>query len=850
MRRIIPGKIEVKTKIIKNITITDMLLLFFAIILAGVIAFTTLNVYLRLAIAVVIISIAVLCILEINTKKGYQMLGEGIAYIFRKKKTSAVDYLNAKSVEMGRFMKIGGLNTAVIELDGLDFAILDEEYQDMLIRKVQDFIEDVDEGSFLKMDRPVDYSKYLVNIARYKERIEREFEGEAKEKRLTVLNIHQSYVEAYQNGGYTTDCYYILLKDNNEKVLEEQILSLKDLLKQMNIENKVIEGEDLNAFLGVFFQSNEGKTPEIKERYNSITLDGVEKQILAIGRYPFILYNAWASQIFAIEGVTAVFNFKRYGGKNLEKNLHNAIREINGNIISETKNQSSQRRAMGQAEILDELINDIVFRDERIYDTQFYIMFDKKRSKEITKLLRHIKVKTDLCYGLQKEAYLNMLPYSRLESNIKRYNLLQMSGNSISGSFPFVNKKIEDDNGIYLGYNRNSIFFDIFKIDEERTNANMVILGQSGQGKSFTMKKILCENACKNTRIYILDPEDEYRKITEFLDGNYLDVAGSEKNKINPLQIFPSLNGEDEAGNVGDDITLHRVFLEQFMRTICPSIPDDCMMYFNRVLGDLYTKFKITSKTDLQALESDKYPIFDDLYDLLLKRVADKKNTDFETKVYNELVLYVEQFAKGGVYSNLWNGYTTLDLDNRFNVLNFRSLLANNNRNVANAQMLLVMRYLNLEIIKNKTWNDIHCHDANYEPQNCLVVADEAHNFIDRKFTVALDFMKNMSKQIRKYRGAFWIATQNISDFVGQSEEIKAKATAVLDNCKLSIIFSLQPNDINNMIQLYKSSRPFTESEKDILRSGKRGHALLKITNDVRVPIKIEAFAEEIELFD
>ncbi len=110
--------------------------------------------------------------------------------------------------------------------------------------------------------------------------------------------------------------------------------------------------------------------------------------------------------------------------------------------------------------------------------------------------------------------------------------------------------------------------------------------------------------------------------------------------------------------------------------------------------------------------------------------------------------------------------------------------------------------------------------------------------------------MKNMSKQIRKYQGAFWIATQNIGDFVGQSEEIKAKATAVLDNCKLSIIFSLQPNDLNNMIQLYKSSRPFTESEKDILRSGKRGHALLKLTNDVRVPIKIEAFPEEIELFD
>jgi type IV secretory pathway VirB4 component len=400
-----------------------------------------------------------------------------------------------------------------------------------------------------------------------------------------------------------------------------------------------------------------------------------------------------------------------------------------------------------------------------------------------------------------------------------------------------------------MGYNRNTVFFDVFIRNEERLNGNMFILGESGAGKSFTLKKLITEYASRGVRIYILDPEDEYRYITTQFAGNYLDVAGTNNTKINLLQIFPSLKDTDSDVQI-DDLQQQRIFFEQIVQIIFPAMPIESRLYLNRLIGELYTKFGINSNTDIMKLKNEDFPICDDLLNLVCEYAENEKYSPGERQIYRSLKLFIEQLAGGGVYSNIWNGHTSLKLENTLNVLNFRSLFGNNNRTVANAQMLLVMRFLNLEIIRNKTRNDLHAGEENYVASRCMIIADEAHNFIDSKFPVALDFMKIMSKQIRKYAGVFWIATQNIGDFVGQTEEVKAKATAVIDNCKLALIFGLQPNDINTMIELYKSSRAFTEKEKEILRNGKRGKGLLKINDKTRIPIQIEAFPEQRAYFE
>lgn len=852
MNRYIPNNIEVKTKLINNFTITDFMLTIVGLIFTSLIIYTGLHYYLKLVFCAFIIFITVTCVLEINTKKGYQLLGEGFAFVIRKKTTYSVNFMESNKVKTGKYLKVGGLYLSIIEVNGVDLAILDEESQNAIIYKLQMILETVTEGSFVKFEKPIDFTAHLNHLDEDIKALDKLYANDekARSSRKAILEIHKKYIQNYQDSGRDNDCYYIIIKEKRLNDIEDITENLLNMLNRIEIGCTLIEDNAQLDFLATFFERESSYfTPSIKESYSTIAINGVEKQIISVGRYPFVVGNAWASELFSIEGVTAVLNFKRYSGKNIEKNLHKAIREINGNIISETRNQSNQRRSMGQAEILDGLINDIVFKGEEIFDTQLYLMFDKAKAKEILKVIRHCKVKVDYCFGIQKEAYLNMLPYKSLDGTVKRYNLIQMPCTTVAGAFPFINKKVNDESGIYMGYNRNTIFFDVFVRTAERLNGNMFILGESGAGKSFTLKKLITEYASRGTKIYILDPEDEYRYVTERLNGNYLDVAGNQKTKINLLQVFPSLKDIDSDINV-DDLQQQRIFLEQIIQIIFPAMPVDSRLYLNRIIGELYERFGINSNTDIMAMKNEQFPICDDLLALVKEYESNKNFSESERQIYRSLRLFVEQLATGGLYSSIWNGHTTLQLDNTLNVLNFRNLFGNNNRTVANAQMLLIMRFLNLEIIRNKTYNDIHCNDDDFVQSRCMVITDEAHNFIDSKFPVALDFMKIMSKQIRKYGGVFWIATQNIGDFVGQTSEIKAKATAVIDNCKLALLFGLQANDINTMIELYKSSRAFTEREKDILKNGKWGKGLFKINDKTRLPIQIEVFDEQRAFFD
>ena len=138
---------------------------------------------------------------------------------------------------------------------------------------------------------------------------------------------------------------------------------------------------------------------------------------------------------------------------------------------------------------------------------------------------------------------------------------------------------------------------------------------------------------------------------------------------------------------------------------------------------------------------------------------------------------YVAKFSTGGRNASIWNGPSTLSTAENFIVFNFQTLLANRNNTVANAQMLLVLKYLDNEIIKNREYNIKYGAD-----RKIIVVIDEAHVFIDEKYPIALDFMFQLAKRIRKYSGMQIIITQNVRDFVG-TEEIARKSTAIINAC-------------------------------------------------------------------
>jgi hypothetical protein len=175
-------------------------------------------------------------------------------------------------------------------------------------------------------------------------------------------------------------------------------------------------------------------------------------------------------------------------------------------------------------------------------------------------------------------------------------------------------------------------------------------------------------------------------------------------------------------------------------------------------------------------------------------------------------------------------------------------LLSNKNADIANAQMLLVLRWIDNEIIKNKDYN------ALYKTKRKVIVAiDEAHVFIDPKKDVALDFMYNLAKRIRKYEGMQIIITQNLKDFVG-TPAIARKSTAIINASQYSFIFTLAPHDINDLVELYEKAGRINEAEQEAIVSSPRGRAFLitgpynRTTCDITVSDMIRATFEETDL--
>ncbi len=166
--------------------------------------------------------------------------------------------------------------------------------------------------------------------------------------------------------------------------------------------------------------------------------------------------------------------------------------------------------------------------------------------------------------------------------------------------------------------------------------------------------------------------------------------------------------------------------------------------------------------------------------------------------------------------------------------------------------MLLVFKYLNQEIIRNRDFNLKYFNDKSLkeeEHRRVVLCVDEAHVFINKKYPVALDFMVQMAKRIRKYYGMQIIITQNIKDFVG-TPEIAQQSTAVINASQYSMIFALAPADMSDLIELYRNAGGINDEEKDSIVTAKRGQAFLITSAMSRTSVQIEALPTVREIFE
>ncbi len=862
--RIIPKNTKIKMTFYKGVTIADVVVAFIGLTLIAI-ALSS-NLPFRFIIAGGILVVFIPLFVSINGDKLYKIIGYFFKHLVsRKKYVKANNGENIKNDVEGvmSYYKIVGNGiielkdlrfAGIMEIHPVDFRMLGEFDQNALIdgafARVLNNVAIGCEADIVKLERPLILDNFLSDEMQRAVRI-----AESKEKGELTESEYQARVDVIQDRMTTIDemnsnkpifysRYYLVLHGSSEKELRAQLNHSAVMLQSSGIEARVLETTELPAFVRYTLDNDFDErtlkntkkhqgcfTPE--KIYFGLTAtqqDGKTLTHFVINNYPLRVCNGWGESLFDIPHTKVVMKLKPVEKFKAIRRIDNAILEVqtanNGNRASDTIEKDTH------LESLQALLVDLQNENDVLFDTTIILTAYDERGKNTVKKnvrrrLRGMGFGFNEMIGRQMDAYLTSQICMTDKINVSR----GIQTSSIAAVFPFISNAIVDDDGILIGENKLPVFVDFSKRDDAHLSSNMIVLGKPGSGKSYACKSLIANIASCNTRVFILDPESEYGKLCQSFGGRVLDVSSGKFGKLNPFHIIRT---EDDINSDGtsNDYFAHLQFLEEFYRVVLPGINSDSLELLNKLTQELYEKHGITAFTDLSDLTAKEYPTFEDLGALIDERTKKEKD-EYNRGCLKVLTNYISKFRKGGRYSNLWNGATSFNPQENFVVFDFQKLLANKNNIVANAQMLLIVKWLENEVVKNKDYNTKHG-----TTRRLVVAVDEAHLFIDEKYPIALDFMASLAKRIRKYEGMLITITQSVKDVAG-TPEIARKSQALIDVCQYSLIFSLSPNDMSDLCDLYAHAGQINEAEQKYIMHNKRGTAFFISSPQNRTNIDI-----------
>ena len=859
--------------------------------------------------ALIIAVLTAALIVPIDDDKGYLMILYFMRYLgrprtFTKRGEKEGTKGSALSVEDitpftgvdGKFIEYGGEYYAtVVEIPSVEFRFYTEIRQNAMIDRVFGGIlrmaAEEEQILLVKLDRPLIFDDMVDNEQKKLKELEEAYLNNLlNDDELTVrVGIVEDRIAQLNNMNYMERVFrpfhYVMFLYRDKALIQSQAESCVSEFSQNGIEARQLTDHELAVFLKYHYSSTfderEAKnlTPDqymnwilpekIKFTTRQVWYDDLITWQFRFRDYPVLVGNAWAAPFYNEVGTRVVMRMTpidrgkaiRQIDRSLEelRSQHNDTGKASKLIDISTQIQALAnvlRMLQGENEML---LNVNTFVQVNDYDLTEATKSGVKLSaneanatrKDVRRRLAEEGFKVTDMFMQEFEGYVSAAPggydaFAKYERGIH-------SG-SVAAAFPFVYKSLNDKNGLYIGNSVGiPVFIDFFRRDSERVNSNTIIIGKSGSGKSYATKSILAQLAAENSKIFVLDPENEYTKMAKGLHGKVIDVGSATQGRLNPFHIITSLSDDEESEEEGAEgsslgneravsFSTHLQFLEEFYRQILPGLSADALEQLNSVTVEMYEDKGIDEYTDLSELSPEDYPTFDDLYETIIN---DYQKTQGEYSKNNLRILtnFISKFSTGGRDSQLWNGPASITTDENFVVFDFQSLLANKNGTVANAQMLLVLKWLDNEIIKNREYN--MAYHAN---RKIVVVIDEAHVFIDEKFPIALDFMFQLAKRIRKYNGMQIVITQNIKDFVG-TEELARKSTAIINASQYSFIFPLAPNDMTDLVKLYENAGGINEGEQDDIINNGRGRAFVITSPSERTNVDIVAGDGIEELF-
>lgn len=438
----------------------------------------------------------------------------------------------------------------------------------------------------------------------------------------------------------------------------------------------------------------------------------------------------------------------------------------------------------------------------------------KELQSEIAMELTRSKMSVDRLTLRQKEGFLSVLPVGSNQFGAQYERVLPAS--SVANLYPFNFSGKTDPRGIYIGRDKfgTNILVDFDRRAEDKTTSNILILGNSGQGKSYLLKLILTNLRESGKRIICLDPESEYEEICSALGGCYIDFLSGEYT-INPLE--PKA-WNDSTDDVDPDapaafkkvtrLSQHIAFLKDFFRSY-KDFSDSQIDTIEILLSKLYARFGITDSTDYSVKKPSEFPIMEDFYNLCEEEFYsyDKSRKYLYTEeTLQEVCLGIHSMCVGAE-SKYFNGHTNIT-DDAFLVFGVKGLMDTNKR-LKDAMLFNILSFMSNQLLGIG---------------NTAASIDELYLFLTNM--TAIEYIRNAMKRVRKKESSIILASQNIEDFLIPSiREFTKPLFSIPTHQFLFNAGQINPKEYMDALQV-------EPSEFELIKYPERGTCLYRCGNE------------------
>src|SRR3989339_767911 len=444
---------------------------------------------------------------------------------------------------------------------------------------------------------------------------------------------------------------------------------------------------------------------------------------------------------------------------------------------------------------IEQLRDDLTQGIEHFFQFAFYVTIYADKLEELERTTEDIEniFGSKLIYSkhvlFQAEQGFNSTLPLGVDELVIAFN---MNSSPIAASFPFMSAELTSDNGILYGVNRHNnslILFDRFSLQ----NANMVVFATSGAGKSYAVKLEVLRSLMMGTDVIIIDPEREYKHLTDAVGGTYINISLTSENKINPFDL-PRPVGESVTTE--DIIRSAVIILKGLVKLMVSKLTHEEDSLLDRALLETYAKKDITASSDLSKIIP---PLMSDLEGILLNMEGGE-----------DMALRIKKYTEG-TFAGLFNSPTNIKLNNQLIGFSIRDLEDE-------------LRPIAMYVVMNYIWNIIRS-----EMKKRILVVDEA--WLMMRYEDSAKFMYALVKRCRKYYLGITTITQDVNDFL-----TSPYGAAVVTNSSIQLLLKQSPASIG----LVQKTFMLTEGEKYLLLESAVGEGIF-FAGSKHAAIKVQA---------